>query len=116
MTPDLFIHSLKTFKKGDMGFCAISSISIRKDYKIDNVGFWYEVISNDVEPVLLVQMDSFTFDRPVPSSTIIGKNQINTYIENLQQWTIYELASFFSLTEPPIVSHDLMFHDHSLSA
>jgi len=97
MTPELLIQSLSTLKTGDMGFCAVASISIKKDYKINNVGFWFEVIENDTEPVLLVQMDSFTFNKPVQSITITGTAQIKTYISNLQQWAVNELTAFFSL-------------------
>jgi hypothetical protein len=116
MTPNKFIKSLKSLKTGDMGFCAIASVSLRKKHIIDNVGFWFEVIENEIETVLLVQMDSFTFDKPVKPITVTGKEQIYWYIENLKHWAMQELMSFFYLAKPSVVKPDRILCEHSLSA
>ena len=99
MTPYTFNELLGSFKKGDMGFCAIASISTVNESIVNNIGFWFEVIENDEQPVILVQMDSFTINKPVQSVVVTGKKQLQNYVKNVRLWAENELASFFSLQE-----------------
>jgi len=100
MTPYTFTKALNSFKKGDMGFCAIASMSTQNDHIINNIGFWFEVIENEEsQPVMIVQMDSFTINKPVHSTIIAGKEQMHTYIKNVRVWAEKELTSLSALQE-----------------
>ena len=99
ITPHIFIKSLHSFRKGDMGFCTIASISSKKNCKINNIGFEFKFIENDEQPVLSVKMDSFTINRSIKSTIITGKEQLYTYIKSVRKWVENELSSFFSFHE-----------------
>ena len=100
MTPYKFYKSLNSFQKGDIGFCAIVSISVKDDYEINNIGFWFEIIDNKAaQLVIVVQMDSFTIDKPIQSTVVAGKEQLQSYIKNVRFWAEEELISLIALQE-----------------
>jgi len=111
MTPHAFIQSLNSFQAGDTGFCAIATITTKNNCIKGNIGFWFEVIENDAQPVLSVQMDSFTIDRPIKGIIITGTEQLHTYIKSMRQWMEEELTSFFSFPFKPHKNIQLERHD-----
>jgi hypothetical protein len=116
MTPYVFTKSLDSFNTGDIGFCEVASISTGDDHTTDNIGFWFEVIENEQQPVLSVKMDSFTIDRPVTAIVIAGKDHLLTYIKNVRRWAEYELMSYFSLCNLSHRSLRLEHFSHSQPA
>ena len=116
MTPDKLIQSVDTFHKGDMGFCVIASVSIRNYETFNNIGFWFEVIENDTRPVLSVQMESFTTNKPVPKMVITGFEQLRSYINKVRHWAESELIEYFSMAESHHNYICLENYEHSKSA
>jgi exoribonuclease II len=116
MTPDKLIQSLSSFKKGDIGFCAIASVSTKNDGILNNIGFWFEIIENKLKLVLSVKMDSFTIHRPAPSMVITGIEQLHDYIKSVRQWAEHELTAFFYVPKSSYCKSTLEYHEHSLSA
>ena len=45
---------------------------------------------------MLVQMDSFTIDKPVQSVVITGEEQLLSYIRHVQHWAENELTSYIT--------------------
>jgi len=111
MTPHTFIKSLKSFQEGDTGFCTIATITTKNNCIKGKIGFWFEVIANDVQPILSVQMDSFTIDRPIKAIIITGTEQLHTYIRSMRQWMEEELISFFSFPTKPHKNIQLERHE-----
>ena len=99
MTIYTFDKTLSSFQKGEMGFCTIASI-LTPNTHINNIGFWFEVIDNKQQPVLLVQMDSFTINKPLQSIVVTGNEQVQFYMQHAQLWAEKELEAFFTLQEP----------------
>ena len=116
MTPDKLIQSLHSFKKGDVGFCAIASVATKKDGILNNIGFWFEILETKIQLVLSVKMDSFTIHRPAPSMVITGKEQLHDYIKGVRQWAEHELTAFFYLPKSHYCSSMLEYYAHSKSA
>ena len=116
MSPEKLIQAVENFQKGYTGFCTIVSVSTGDEDINNNVGFWFEVIKNDVQPVLSVQMDSFTINKPLTAKVIAGKKQLQSYIKNVRYWAESELASFFSSHKLSYRNLRLECYNHSKSA
>jgi hypothetical protein len=116
MSPEKLIQSVENLQKGYTGFCTIVSVSAGNEDVNNNVGFWFEVITNDTQPVLSVQMDSFTINKPLSAKIITGKKQLQSYIKNVRYWAESELVSFFSSHKLSYRNLRLERYNHSKSA
>jgi len=85
MIVEKFIQSFESYQTGDKGFCRLASISTEKDDIDYVIGFWYEIIRNDGNLlVLTVQLNSCP-KKPYRNTFFIGReSQLETFIDQLR--------------------------------
>jgi len=80
ITPNDCIESFETYRKGDRKFCKLASYSDKDNNNKKNLGFWFEVVSNDSFLALLIHFESFTNSIPAEIK-FFRKKQWEDFVE-----------------------------------
>jgi len=91
ITPEVFIKSFDSYRKGDKEFCKIATISNKDDGVKKYFGFWIEILKNDSKLVALIQFESLASNEPVETIIFFKKKHLEAFIEDARLCASSEL-------------------------
>ena len=78
ITPEVFIESVGTYRKGHKTFCKLASLSDKDSGMKEYFGFGIEVIKNDAKLVLSIEFDPY---KPVDIVVFHKREHLEDFIE-----------------------------------
>jgi len=100
MTAEKFTQSFGCHKAGDKGFCRLATISTENNNNIYKLGFWFEILRNNGNVMLLRIQQDFCTKKLYRETLLINRaSQLHVLIDDLRQKTQNELNVFLRYSE-----------------